>query len=183
MLDIAMHILELLMNSIQAMAKVITVRITDSEKDDLITIEETDDGKGMSKELLERVTDPFTTTRTTRKVGLGVAFMKGMTEQCGGTFDIQSTEGVGTKIKATAQRSNIDTPDMGDIGQMMMAAIQANEDIDYILEYKTDTNSFVFKSSEIREQLAGVSLLEPEILIWIKEYINQGIKQAKEDLI
>ena len=112
---------------------------------------------------------------------MGLAFMKGLAETCNGSFVIQSEVGKGTVVKASVQKLNIDTPDLGDIGEMMMEAIQSDENIDYVLDYSTDQNQFIFESEVVKNELAGVSLLEPEILLWIKEYINQGIEQAKED--
>ena len=138
--DLAMHILEILMNSIKAGASLITLKIRDSFNDDVIAFSIEDDGKGMDEEMVKKAADPFTTSRTTRRIGMGLAFMKGLAETCGGSFAI-----------------------------------------DYVLEYETDYGQFVFDTRIIKEELAGVSLLEPEILIWIKEYINQGIEQAKED--
>lgn len=178
--DLAMQILELLMNSIQAGAKNITLLITDSKKENRIVMQLKDDGKGMSKELLQKVTDPFTTTRTTRKVGMGVSFMKGLCEICNGSFKIESEEGKGTEVTAEVEKDNIDRPPLGDLGSMMMYAIQANEDINYTLSYESDTNKFVFTSAEAKEMLDGVSMLEPEILLWIKEYINQNIEALEE---
>ena len=181
--DIAMHILEILMNSIKAGASKIILTIYDSLQDDVIAISVEDNGKGMDEAMTKKAADPFTTSRTTRKIGMGLAFMKGLAETCNGTFEIQSQVGVGTVVKATVQKLNIDTPDLGDIGEMMMEAIQSDENIDYVLDYKTDFNQFVFESETVKRELDGVSLLEPEILLWIKEYINQGIEQAKEDTL
>lgn len=180
--DLAMHILEILMNSIGAKAGRILLKIRESVKDNIIEIIVTDNGSGMSEEMVKTVADPFTTTRKTRKIGMGVAFMKGLTEQCGGTFGITSRPGEGTEVKASIVRDHIDAPPTGDLGQMMMYAIQADETIDFEMIYETDSDQFVFKSSEIREMLEGVSLLEPEILLWIKEYINEGIMRAKEGM-
>ncbi len=182
MQDLAMHTLEILMNSIGAKAGIVTCRIRDSETDNIISIEVEDNGCGMDEEMVRRVADPFTTSRKTRKVGLGVAFMKGLTEQCNGTFSIESTVGQGTTVKATVQRDHIDLPPMGDLGEMIMYAIQADENTDLRFYYTTDKDQFVFLTSEIREQLDGVSLLEPEILVWIREYINEGIIHAKEGM-
>lgn len=179
--DIAMHIIEILMNSIKAGASLIQVKIFDSLKEDIISITITDDGKGMDEDMVKRAADPFTTSRTTRKVGLGLSFMKGLAESCNGTFDIESEKGVGTVVKASVQKLNIDTPELGDMGEVMMEAIQSNEEIDYIFEYKTDVNTFLFDTKEVKQELEGVSLLLPEILLWIKDYINQGIEQAKEE--
>ena len=179
--DLAMHILEILMNSIKAGAKLITLKIKDSLNDDISEFSIEDDGKGMDAEMAARAADPFTTSRTTRRIGMGLAFMKGLAETCGGSFQLDSTPGVGTIVKASVQKLNIDTPELGDLGEMMMESIQSDDKIDYVLEYTTDYGQFVFDTRVIKEELAGVSLLEPEILIWIKEYINQGIEQAKED--
>lgn len=179
--DIAMHILEILMNSIKAGATMIRLKIRDSFDDDIISISIEDNGCGMDEEMAAKAADPFTTSRTTRRIGMGLSFMKGLAETCGGTFRLSSEPGVGTLVEASVQKLNIDTPNLGDIGEIMMESIQSDESIDYILEYKTDYNEFTFESEAVKKELEGVSLLEPEILLWIKDYINQGIEQAKED--
>ena len=180
--DLAMHMLEIIMNSIGADARLIRIVITDSILRNLILMEIEDDGRGMTPEFLARVTDPFTTSRNTRSIGMGLAFMKGLTETCGGSLHIDSTLGVGTKLTASVQRDHIDTPPMGNIGAMMMQCIQSNEDIDYELRYITDVNEFLFRTADIKEQLEGVSICEPDILLWIRSYINEGIEQAKEEM-
>jgi hypothetical protein len=137
----------------------------------------------MDEEMAKKAADPFTTSRTTRKIGMGLAFMKGLTETCNGSFSLDSEVGKGTTVTAEVEKECIDTPPLGDLGEISMETIQANPDIDYTLEYTTDSNQFVFTSMEVRKELDGVSLMEPEILLWIKEYINQGIEQAKEDTL
>lgn len=181
--DIAMHILEILMNSISAGATKLLLKIRNSYKDDVIEIEVDDNGKGMKEEVAKRAADPFTTSRKTRKIGMGLAFLKGLCDTCEGEFKIESEVGVGTKVFAKVKKSHIDTPELGDLGEISMASLQANEDLDYTLEYNNDSTSFIFSSEEIREQLDGVSIIEPDILLWIKDYINQGIKQAEEEII
>ncbi len=182
MQDLAMQTLEILMNSVGAKADTVILRIRESEHDNRIDIEVEDNGCGMSPEMVQKVTDPFTTSRKTRKVGLGVAFMKGLTEQCNGSFDIQSTVGVGTTVRASIQKDHIDAPPMGDLGEMIMYVIQADENIDFQFYYTTDNGNFEFLSEAVKQELEGVSLLEPEILLWIKEYINEGIIHAKEGM-
>ena len=181
MQDLAMHILEILMNSIHACAKNIKFIVQDSLINDKIIMTVEDDGKGMTEEQVQNISSPFMTGRTTRKVGLGVAFLKGLTEQCNGEFLVESKVGVGTKVSASVQKSFIDTPPMGDLGEIMMECIQASDQIDYLFEYKTDTKEFIFDTKEIKKELDGVSLLEPSILLWIKDYINQQIDMIKED--
>ena len=181
--DIAMHILEILMNSIGAGASIVLLKIRNSFKDDVIEIEVDDNGKGMSKEKAEKAASPFHTSRTTRKIGMGLAFLKGLCDTCNGEFKIESEEGVGTKVIAKIQKSHIDTPELGDLGEISMDILQGNEDLNYTLEYNSDVGSFIFSLEEIKELLGGVSINEPEILLWIKDYINQGIEQAEEDKI
>lgn len=181
--DLAMQLLELIMNSIHADSSFIEISIKESVSRNEIQFIVRDNGKGMDDETLKKVTSPFLTSRTTRKVGLGVAFMKGLTEQCNGTFSIKSKVNSGTVIVATVERNHWDTPAMGNLGEMMMCSIQANEKIDFLFIYQTDLQKFVFESKEVKEKIEGVSILEPDILLWVKEYINQGIQLAKENRV
>ena len=100
---------------------------------------------------------------------------------CGGSFSLESEPGKGTLVEASVQKSNIDTPPLGDIGEIVMDAIQANGDIEYELVYETDVGRFEFSTLEAKEMLEGVSILEPDILLWIRDYINEGISDSKED--
>lgn len=183
MQDLAMQILEIIMNSIHADSTLIEISIVDSVNEDRISFEMRDNGKGMSKEVVERVCNPFMTSRTTRKIGLGVSFLKGLTEQCNGNFYINSEVGKGTTVYASVQKSHWDVPPFGNLGEMMMISIQSNEKIDYLFTYKSDFDTFIFDTKEVRKQIEGVSILEPDILIWIKEYINQGIQTTKEKFL
>ena len=126
MRDLSLHILDLTQNSVKAGASLVQVLIRDSERDDLIRIEIVDDGCGMDTDLLERVTSPFTTTRTTRKVGLGIPLFKQVAEMCGGKLTLQSTVGKGTKTQATFIASHMDLPPMGDLKGTMETLIIAN---------------------------------------------------------
>ena len=176
MQDLAMHILELLMNSIHATSFNIYLTIKNSIKENLIEIILIDDGKGMDEKTLNNVTSPFSTSRTTRKIGLGVAFMKALCDQCNGTLVITSEINKGTKIIAKIQKNHWDVPPLGNLGEMMMYAIGANENIDYQFSYIDDKHQFDFNTNQIKEEITPVKIIEPDILIWIKEYINQGIE-------
>ena len=178
--DLAMHTLEIVMNSVHAGAKNIKIEITDSAAGDELVISVTDDGKGMDEETARKAADPFYTSRTTRKIGMGLAFMKGLAETCSGTFTLNSVPGEGTVVRASVQRSNIDTPPPGDFGQMLMESIQANGETEYEFVYITDDGRFEFDTASAREMLDGVDILEPEVLLWIREYINEGINSVKE---
>lgn len=180
MQDLAMHTHEIVMNSLEALSTLVTCEIKDSAKENEIQIHVTDNGKGMSEELVKKVTNPFTTGRKTRKIGLGLAFLKGLTEQCNGTFSIQSEIGKGTKVYASCQRDHLDLPPMGNFGEMLMTCIQANPKNHLIFRYQTDDGIFELDTDVLKEYLGPVELDESSVLIWIRDYINEGIKSLKE---
>lgn len=175
--DIAMHLLDIVYNSIRALAKMITIRIHDSEKENMIEIIVEDDGCGMDEETIQHVMDPFFTTRTTRKVGLGVPLFKEGVLATGGTFDISSTVGKGTMIKACYIKNHWDTPPLGDLAETLATLIQANDQIDYLFTYTSDTHQFCLDTKEIKAILDGVKINEPEIILWLKDYIKEGLSQ------
>ena len=129
----------------------------------------------MTKEQAARVQDPFFTTRTTRKVGLGVPFFKQAAESTGGSFRIDSEKGKGTTVKAVFGLSHIDRMPLGDISATVQTLIVFNEHIDFRYTYEYGGKSFVLDTREMREMLGeGISFSEPEITAFIKEYLESG---------
>lgn len=177
MQDIAMHILDIAYNSIRALATNIKIRIDDLKSKNIIQIEIEDNGKGMDKETLSHVTDPFYTTRTTRKVGLGVPLFKEGAIMTGGNFEIQSIVGKGTKISATYVKDHLDTPPLGDLAETLVTLIQADDTIDYYFVYRNDDKEFILDTKEIKNILEDVKINEPEIILWLKDYIKEGLTQ------
>ena len=174
--ELALHILDLVQNSVSAGATRVVVTIAWDTSADTLLISIEDDGKGMSPELLKRVESPFTTTRTTRKVGLGIPLFKQLAEMCGGELTLQSTVGKGTKTQATFTASHMDLPPMGDLKGTMETLIIANpERPDFCLVYRVDKEEFVFDTAVVREAVGGLPLGEPEIIGWIGQYIAEGI--------
>ena len=120
MRELSLHILDLAQNSLTAGASRLDIIVEIDHKKDLVAITLSDDGKGMAPDFLKTVTSPFTTTRTTRKVGLGIPMFKENAELTGGTFSIESTVGVGTKMRAGFVLSSIDRPPLGDLAATMI---------------------------------------------------------------
>lgn len=181
MFELSLHILDLVQNSITAGATLVVIEIViDTEKDTMsITIR--DNGKGMNPELLNRVTSPFATTRTTRKVGLGVPMFKQCAEMCGGSFQISSTEGVGTELIARFRKSHFDLPPLGDLpGTMQSLIIGAPDMPEFRLHYRVDDRTFDFDTVEIRQALAGVPLNAPDVIVWIGEALKEGIQEVDQ---
>ncbi|MGI6184710.1 MAG: ATP-binding protein [Candidatus Fimadaptatus sp.] len=174
--ELSLHLLDLIQNSVKAGASLVEIIIT--EKAGLLTIILEDNGCGMSEEFLQRVESPFTTTRTTRKVGLGIPLFKQAALMAGGDFSITSAPGKGTRIVATFQLDNIDRAPMGDLaGTMLQQVMSTPVSPDYRLEYTVGEDSFEFDTRQIRELLGGVALDSPDVVIWMKDYLTEGIRE------
>ncbi|MCI8331719.1 MAG: sensor histidine kinase [Clostridiales bacterium] len=175
MKELSLNILDVTYNSIAAGAKKIEV-VLDYSDDGKLIMSVIDDGKGMDENTLRRVTDPFYTTRTTRKVGLGLPLLKLACEQTGGTLHIESALGRGTAIRAVFNTQSIDFTPIGDMTSTVTTLISAAPDIDFIFRFMCSDHSFVFSTCEVKEILGGISLTEPEVLLWIKEYLLEQFK-------
>jgi len=180
MFELSLHILDLVQNSVRAGATVVTIRIAYDPDTDTLLLELIDDGCGMDEALLQQVTNPFATTRTTRKVGLGIPMLKQLAELCEGTFSLQSQVGKGTTLSARFKMSSIDLPPMGDLpGTMRSLILGAPDRPEFVLEYSMGQQRFTFDTREVREALGGLSLAEPDILGWIAGYIAQGMAEVR----
>ena len=176
MKDLSLHLLDIIRNSTAAGARNIKVQILAFSSEDELKFVIEDDGTGMDNELLERVTNPFTTTRTTRKIGMGIPLLKASAEMSSGELKIDSVKGKGTILSATFQISHIDRPPLGDIASTMASLVAAEPEIEFILSLNSDNGSFKFDTVEIKEKLDGIPINEIEVVSWIKEYIEEGIK-------
>jgi len=174
--DLSLHLLDLVQNSITAGASLITIRITKDEKG-LLTMVLEDNGKGMSPELLEQVTSPFATTRTTRKVGLGIPMMKENAEKAGGSFHLESEVGKGTTLTATMDTTNIDCLPLGDLTGTLLSLMLTNPLYpDFLFEGKTEKGECSFDTREVRAALGSdIPLNEPSVAAWLKEALEEEI--------
>lgn len=174
MKELSLNVLDIAQNSVSAGAKHILIAVDESVKDDKLVITIDDDGCGMDSEFLAQVADPFTTTRTTRKFGMGVPLFKMAAEMSGGSFEIESEKGKGTSVRAVFQLSHIDRPPLGDMGSTVSTLVWGSPDIDFTYRHTADENSFEFSTVEAREALGGVPLNEPDVIVWITGYVNEG---------
>ena len=173
--EISLNILDVVQNSVTAGATLTEINITIDRKTDTLEVAISDNGSGMTPDQVEKVTDPFYTTRTTRKVGLGMPFLKMAAEMTGGSFHIESELGVGTKTKAVFGLTHIDRMPMGDVAGTMVSLIGPSPDIDFILRYSADGEEFALDTREIREVLDGIPLSNHEVLGYISGMINENI--------
>ena len=177
MRELADNIMDIAQNSISAGASLTEVHVTVSHQEDRITFVFRDNGCGMSEEMVQTVMEPFTTSRKTRKVGLGLPLLKQTAEMTGGAMDIQSTVGVGTVVTATFGLGHIDRPPMGDVAGAWFSLVVMNPEKDFLFTYDYDGNVFTFDTREVREAVAPIPLNQMEISAWIKDCISTEIKE------
>jgi len=178
MKELSLNILDITMNSVKAGAKNISILLT--ENNETITIVIKDDGCGMIKEQIAKLSDPFFTTRTTRKVGLGIPFYRLAAEQTGGSLAVTSvTEAEnplnhGTVVTAIFNKNHIDFTPLGDIISTIITLIQGSPNIDFSFTHIINDLQIDLSTKEMRETLGDdVPLDNSEVLNWIKEYLNE----------
>jgi len=174
--EIALHILDIMQNSVAAGAGRIGVSITADDEAGMITIVIDDNGCGMDEKMLQRVTDPFTTTRTTRRVGLGIPLLKSSCIMSGGSFGRTSQDGCGTRVTAAFGKDHIDRPVLGDLAGVIADMSASFPEIDIRLELAYGEKRFSYSSADAGRILGEVPLSEPAVVKWLREYIDEGVK-------
>ena len=179
--ELSLHILDIVQNSIQANASLVTIIITENTFDNTYTISIEDDGHGMSKETLSTVSDPFYTTRTTRKVGMGTSLLQLACELTEGSLTIESEEGIGTKVIATFTHNHIDRAPLGEIEETLSILILNDKEIDIRYQHIVDDKEYVLDTREVRNVLEGIPLSNYDVIMWIKNNIREGLNTLKEE--
>ncbi|WP_213950974.1 ATP-binding protein [Tepidanaerobacter syntrophicus] len=177
MQELSLHILDIAQNSIAAKASLVEIEIEEDKKKDLLTIKIKDNGTGMDEETSRKVSDPFFTTRTTRKVGMGIPLFAQAAQSCGGDLKIYSKKGKGTTIEATFILSHIDRAPLGSMSDTMVLLVASHPEIDFVYRHKVQDKEFVFDTREIKKILHEVPINNPLVLDWIKKFIESGLKE------
>ena len=172
MKELSLNILDIAKNSVTAGASLVEISVT--ERNDRLTITVGDNGCGMTPEFVARVTDPFTTTRTTRKVGLGIPLLQMEARMAGGDLTIESEVGVGTTLKAWFDMKNIDMLPLGDLTSSIVTLIQGSPDIDFLCTHTVEGEGYTLDTREIREIMGDISLAEPEVLSWLADFLTEN---------
>ncbi len=173
MRELSLNILDIAQNSIAAGASLISIEVAEDTVKQELLISISDNGCGMTQEQVSNVLDPFFTTRTTRKVGMGIPLFKLAAEQTGGSLRIESKKGKGTTTAALFRTDSIDFTPLGDVTSTVVILITMNTDRDFIYKRSRNSESFVLSTAEMKEILGGVPLNEPEVVEWMKDYINE----------
>ncbi len=177
--DLSLHILDILQNSVSAGAYEIRLTVEEDPESDRLTVSIIDNGKGMSGEQLERVSDPFFTSRTTRRVGLGIPLFKQTCRESGGDLTITSQLGKGTSVTAVMGYSHIDRPPLGDISNILVLTMISNPEINFIFTYIYKKREFIFISSEVNDIIKDILSGNNQMIKLLTEYLNNNISELK----
>ena len=179
--ELSLNILDIAQNSVRAEASQVGITVKELKAMDRMIITITDNGCGMTPEQVAHVEDPFFTTRTTRKVGLGVPFFKMAALMTGGDFSIRSQVGVGTEVEAQFGLSHIDRMPLGDMNSTIHTLVTMHEECDFLYTFRFNEKDFSLDTREFREVLGDISFTEPEVSLYIKDYLRENFNETNDD--
>jgi hypothetical protein len=180
MQDLSLHILDVAENGIIAGANLVGITVEEDPKADSLAIEIEDNGRGMESDLLTRALDPFVTTRTTRKVGLGLSLFQQAARAAGGDLTVDSTPGLGTRVRVVMSHSHIDRKPLGNLAETMVTLIEGNPDVDFVFRHRKDGKEYQLDTREIRSELDEIPLNNPEVIRLIRENLASGLQEVAE---
>jgi anti-sigma regulatory factor (Ser/Thr protein kinase) len=180
MKELSLHILDIAENSVRAGAATLEIRVDEDTRADLLSIEFIDDGCGMDEETLKRAISPFFTTKTVRKVGMGLSLLKRAAERTGGSLTIESTPGRGTRVCVTFQHSHIDRQPMGDIASTLITLMSGNPGMRIIFRHRKNEEEFIFDTDIVKSALDDIPVTHPDVVRFITELIRER-KNLVED--
>jgi hypothetical protein len=176
--ELSLHILDVVENGITAGADCIAVRVEESAPDDRLQITIQDNGRGIPAEKIRSVDDPFVTTRTTRRVGLGLSLLSAAARRCGGDITVSAPPGGGTEVTAWFRRGHIDRAPLGDMAATLGMLILGNPHVDFVYVHRLDQNEFSLDTRDIKKQLEDVPLNDPAVI----QHITASIRRSLHDL-
>ena len=175
--DLSLHLLDLVQNSLAAEGDEIKITILENWEEDFIKITIEDNGKGMDKSTLDKVLNPFYTTRTTRKVGLGLPLFKASCEACDGYLKIDSKLGLGTKVEARLKYEHLDRPPFGSLKDSLITLIHGGADRNFYYRHESPKGEFILDTKEIKNIIGEISIDHPEVINFLYTYIEEGLKE------
>lgn len=186
MKELALHVLDIAENSVRGEAKTIEIIIEEDLEENRFVLDINDDGKGIPEDMLKTIRNPFTTTRTHRKVGMGIPFLNDTCLMCGGKLTINSTVGVGTKVHAEMEHKNIDRPPLGDIASTLVNLFSSYPDIHFQYQHSYrdagwgEPQKFAISTDELYEILDGTPLSTPSVYLWVRDFLRDSIAALKD---
>lgn len=176
MRELSLHILDIAQNAIAAGATVIEITAAADTAAHTLAVCIADNGCGMTEEQVQRVLDPFYTTRTTRKVGMGVPLFKMAAEQTGGHLEISSEVGVGTTVNALFHTEHPDCIPLGDMASSIATLLCMNSSRRFIYRHRVDAAEFLLDTDTLHEILGDVPLSDSAVMQWLRAYLQENIE-------
>ena len=172
--DLSLHILDIVENATRAGATLVEIRVREDSARDLLEITVRDNGRGMDAEMAKRARDPFGTTRTTRRVGLGLPLLEQAARETGGQLTLTSVPERGTEVTATFVASHIDRKPLGDLGATLVTLILGSPQVEFVCELDLDGETTTVDTRSLKAELEGTSITEPAVLALIKDLFRSS---------
>jgi hypothetical protein len=179
--ELSLHILDIAENGVTAGADCIEILVEEARVDDRLKIVIRDNGKGLPPEKRAKLTDPFVTTRTTRRVGLGLSLLAAAAQRCDGDLSVSSESRQGTEVTATFRFSHIDRAPLGDVASTITILIMGNPDIDFVYTHIINGKDFSLDTREIKNEMEDLSLTDPIVIHHLTESIRSSLHQLELD--
>lgn len=173
--DLSLHLLDLVENATRAGADLIKIKIIEEPGKDLLSLVVEDNGRGMEPEFAQKASDPFCTTRTTRRVGLGLSLLKANAELCGGGLALQSEPGKGTKVKVWFSLRHIDRQPLGDWPATIAGLILTQQEAEFVYSHQVGEEEFELDTRELREELGNRALADPAVCAMLREQMKEAL--------
>lgn len=177
MIELSLHILDISENAVRAEANTVNITLIEDPATDRLTMEIRDNGKGMTEAELNRVLDPFYTTKTVRRVGLGLPMLAQAAQDTGGTFEIQSKPSAGTVVRVVFQLSHLDRQPLGDLPGVLTTLIVGNPDMRLVYRHRRDPEEYILDTDEIKKEIEDIPINHIEVLKFIRQDIAEGLKE------
>lgn len=178
MRELALHILDIARNSVEAGASELTVSVVEDPAHDLLSVTIEDNGRGMNEEEVAQAVDARFTSRSTRSWGLGLPLFRATCERCEGSLALTSRPGAGTTVTCRLLLSHVDRPPLGDMGAVLQVLLCEAGTRHIRYEHRVREAAFRLDSVEIQSELEDVSLCHPLVLDWVRGYVNQSLSEV-----
>jgi len=178
--EMSLHIMDVAENGIGAGASLIQIGVAEDRNANRLTVTIRDNGRGIPADLLDKVMDPFYTTRTTRRVGLGLSLFREASRRCEGTFEIKSREGEGTEVRASFRLDHIDLAPLGDMVGSLTSLIVGNPEVDFVYTHEVDGRVFRLDTREVKQELDGVEITHPEVVRFIGDMVRESLAEIRK---